>query len=76
MKRYFFDVTVKQHRHCDYRGCEFERLEKAREWAELFALDLGCCSDGEWEGAEIQVHGVHGNLLFSVPIPELDLIAA
>jgi hypothetical protein len=50
MTRYFFDVASKTHTQYDYRGREFTKLDKAKEWAELIALDLQCCDDGAWAG--------------------------
>jgi len=77
MTRYFFDVANDSDVHYDYRGREFEKPEEARELAELIALDIECTDDGsELDAAEVQVRNVSGDRLFSVPIRELDLIAA
>jgi uncharacterized protein DUF6894 len=76
MTRYFFDVASKTHTQYDYRGREFSKLDKAREWAELIALDLQCCDDGAWIGFEIRVHETGGGRLFSIPVREFELRAA
>ena len=76
MKRYFFDVTANAHVQYDYRGREFWKPEDARELAELIALDLECSNEGDWKGAEVRVHNVRGDRLFSVAIREPELAAA
>jgi hypothetical protein len=76
MKRFFFDVSFRDHTHYDYQGRDFAQQEQARELAELIALDLECRDDGNWAGSEVQVRNVGGTCLFSVPIREPELIAA
>jgi hypothetical protein len=76
MKRFFFDVSSKTHVHYDYQGRDFARPEQARELAELIALDLECSDDGERIGWEVQVRNVTGARLFSVPVRQLEQLAA
>jgi hypothetical protein len=76
MKRYFFDVASPSHTHYDYCGREFAQPEKAKELAELIALDLGCSDDNGWVGTEVRVLDIAGLRLFSVPVRESQLIAA
>ena len=76
MKRYFFDVAFRSSIQYDYRGRELEKPEKARELAELMALDLECSDEGDWEGAEVRVHDVRGSRCFSVIVRAPELLAA
>jgi hypothetical protein len=76
MTRYFFDVANKLYVQYDYRGREFEKLEQARELAELIALDVECTEGDDVENGEVQVRNVSGKRLFSIPIREPELIAA
>jgi len=76
MKRFFFDVSSRDHTHYDYQGRDFAQQEQAEELAELIALDLQCSNDGGWSGSSVQVRNAGGTCLFSVPIPEQDLLAA
>jgi hypothetical protein len=76
MTRYFFDVANKSYVYYDYRGREFEKLEQARELAELIALDVECTDGDDVEYGEVRVCNVSGARLLSVPIREPELIAA
>ena len=76
MKRYFFDVTDRASVQYDYRGCEFSDPEQARQQAELIALDVGCATDQDFDGTEVQVRDIAGQHLFTVAIRKLDRIAA
>jgi hypothetical protein len=76
MKRFFFDVSAKTHIHYDDQGRDFAQAEQARELAELIALDLECSDDGERVGWEVQVRNVLGACLFSVPIRQIEPLAA
>jgi hypothetical protein len=76
MKRLFFDVANAAYVLYDYHGREFEKLEAARELAELIALDLECSDANNSAGLEVQVRDVRGAQLFSIPVREPELIAA
>ena len=76
MKRFFFDVSFKTHVHYDYQGRDFAQPEQARELAELIALDFECSEDSDDLGSEVQVRNVGGTCLFSVPIRQVDRLAA
>ena len=76
MKRFFFDISHNSSIRYDYQGRDFARLEQAREFAELIALDLECSDDGEWVGSEVQVRNIGGSCLFSIPIREIEAVAA
>jgi hypothetical protein len=75
MRRYFFDVTDRASVQYDYCGCEFSNPEQARQQAELIALDVGCTTDRDCDGTEVQVRDIAGQHLFTVEIRELDRIA-
>jgi hypothetical protein len=76
MRRYFFDVRAGTRIEYDYRGREFDHLDKAKEMAELIALDIGCSDSESTSFDEVQVRNVAGRRLFSLPMPPLDTIAA
>lgn len=76
MKRFFFDVRAKTHIQYDYQGRDFAQPEQARELAELIALDLECSDNHERDGWEVQVRNVLGACLFSVPIRQIEQMAA
>lgn len=76
MIKYFFDVAIKSYVQYDYRGRDLERLEQAREMAELIALDIEYTDGDDLAGAEVQVRNIGGQKLFSVPVREPELIAA
>jgi hypothetical protein len=75
MDRFFFDVATKTYVQYDYRGREFSDSDAARGYAELVALDMGCTDDHD-RATEVQVRNIAGEQLFSVPIPQSNLIAA
>jgi uncharacterized protein DUF6894 len=76
MQRYFFDIASGSRSIYDYQGREFSARQEAFELAELIALDLELNVDGEWGDCRVAVRDVEGRNLFSVPVRELDLIAA
>ena len=76
MKRFFFDVAAGNHVDYDYRGRDLARAEDAREFAELIAIDLGTDEDANRQKCEVQVRSINGTRLFSVPIRDMDRIAA
>jgi len=75
MNRFFFDLASKTYVQYDYRGREFSDPNEVRSFAELLALDMGCIDDQD-RAVEVQVRNIHGKQLFSVPIPQPNLIAA
>jgi hypothetical protein len=76
MNRYFFDVAARTHVQYDYKGCDFERPDQARELAELIALDIECIDGDGSPGMEVQVRNAGGQKLFTVPICDSALQAA
>jgi hypothetical protein len=50
--------------------------DKARQMAELIALDLGIEPDGSWFGWSVDVLDQAGRRLFSVPVGMPELAAA
>ena len=76
MNNYFFDLVNPQRSEYDFRGCEFPSLERAYQLAELIALDLGIEAESKWSGWNIEVRNIHGQQLFSMPVPEPDRVAA
>jgi hypothetical protein len=76
MNKYFFDRVSREGSEYDYRGREFHTPETAHQMAELIALDLEVVEEGIWSGWAINVYSADGQQFFSVPIPELDLVAA
>ena len=76
MKRYFFDLVSIDRSEYDFRGRECLSIEHAFQMAELIALDLELRSEGEWSGWAVNVRNPDGKHFFSVPVREVDLIAA
>jgi hypothetical protein len=76
MTRYFFDVKAKKSIEHDYEGRYFPSFESAQQMAELIAMDLGCTRlDGSF-GMEVQIRTAVGTLLSSVPVKQMDALAA
>ena len=75
MTQYFFDLSTMESVHYDYGGQRFDSVERAREQAVLIAMDLGC-SQGESPSLQVQVRDVVGRLLFAVPAPLTESLAA
>ena len=65
---YFFDRVGENRAEYDYKGCAFQTPEKARQMAELIALDLGIESEGAWFGWSVDVLDVRGKRFFSIPV--------
>jgi hypothetical protein len=76
MKRFFFDISNTARDLYDYQGREFEKMEDARELAELIALDLQCSDFDDWAGFQVKVRNIDGNCLISIPVGQQELIAA
>jgi hypothetical protein len=76
MTRYFFDVRAKTATEFDYHGRFLPTLDHAQQMAELIAMDLGCTRvDGSF-GMEVQIRTAAGMLLCSVPVNQMDALAA
>jgi len=76
MKKYFFDIVGQRRAEYDFQGTECCEPQKALQLAELIALDVEVAAEDEFSGGRIDVHSPEGHKLFSVPIGELELIAA
>ena len=76
MKKYFFDVVGQQRAEYDFHGREFAQPQKAFQLAQLLAIDVEVEGKDEFCGGCVNVRNADGHQLFSVPIRELDLIAA
>ena len=76
MTTYFFDRVGKDRSEYDYRGHAFQTPEKARQMAELIAIDLSIEPDAPWFGWSVYVRDVRGTKLFSVPVCASELAAA
>lgn len=75
MTRYFFDRVTSQRSEYDYSGKMLESLERARQLAELIAMDLSMEPDDEWSGWSVNVRRPDGLQLFSVPVRTFALAA-
>jgi Domain of unknown function (DUF6894) len=76
MTTYFFDRVGKGRSEYDYKGRAFQSLDKARQMAELIALDLGIEADGAWCGWRVDVLDARGTKFFSIPVGAPELAAA
>jgi hypothetical protein len=76
MKQYFFDRVCSTKSEYDYHGRALPTPEKARQFAELIALDLGIEPEGTWSGWSIDVRNAVGQRFFSIPVREPELAAA
>jgi hypothetical protein len=76
MGQYFFDRVSETRAEYDYRGFPFATPEKARQLAELIAIDLGIEGEGSWCGWFIDVRNAYGEKFFSIPVRGPDLVAA
>jgi hypothetical protein len=74
MQRYFFDLVDPNCSEFDYRGRDMASLEKARELAELIAIDQSTRADRV--GWKVKVCDASGRTYFSVPVLELPELAA
>ena len=74
--KYFFDRVGKDRAEYDYKGHAFQTPEKARQMAELIALDLGIEPEGSWSGWHVEVLDVRGKRFFSIPVGTPELLAA
>jgi hypothetical protein len=76
MTKYFFDLITPKAVHYDYGGQRFDSVERAREQAVLIAMDLGCSQTESSPSFQVQVRDVVGQLLFAVPVPSAESLAA
>jgi hypothetical protein len=77
MQRYFFDVLGGGRTELDFKGIEFDNLDKAQQHAELIALDFGISTDdAQPERREVLLRNVAGKLLFAIPIRPSLVVAA
>lgn len=64
MRRYFFDVVSQGRTTYDYDGSTFTTAQKAYQFAELIALDVGVKSRGEFSQHTVYVRTEKGDTLF------------
>jgi hypothetical protein len=76
MVKYFFDRVGCSRREYDYEGRIFPTPDKARQMAELIALDLGIEPERKWFGWTVDVRNAQGQKFFSVPVCAPELAAA
>jgi hypothetical protein len=76
MTRYFFDRIGQGRSEYDYQGCFFASPDKAKQLAELMAIDLEIEPDGKWCGWSIDVRDPKGEKFFSIPVRASELAAA
>jgi len=78
MTRYFFDVVGHGRSALDYSGLLLPTLDRARDTAELLAIDLAVTSESDEDviGCTVCVSNADGNKLFSVPVHTSCLAAA
>jgi hypothetical protein len=75
MNPYFFDVVTDSGVQHDFQGRKLERLDDAREWARVIALDLECSDDDRsWGATEIEVRDVDGTCLYSVSVRHIEIM--
>jgi hypothetical protein len=68
MSKYFFDRVGRERTEYDYHGRVFPGPDKARELAELIALDLEIEPDGRWLGWCIDVRNAYGEQFCKIPV--------
>jgi len=76
MKKYFFDVVGDGCLELDFHGRAFTEPQKALQMAHMLAIDMEVGYADEYSGKAIQVRSADGASLFSVPIRQMDQIAA
>jgi hypothetical protein len=76
MTRYFFDVKSRTAVEHDYEGRHLPTLVHAQQMAELIAMDLGCTRIDGSSPMEVQIKVASGLLLASVPVLQIDALAA
>jgi hypothetical protein len=75
MKRYFFDVMIRDRSELDYMGRLFPTAEEAYDAAELMALDLVVRHEEEMIGSAVTVSSAEGRKLFSILVQASNLAA-
>ena len=77
MKRYFFDVASRSQVQYDFQGPRAGAAGSGVcELAELIALDIECIDGDGSFGMEVHVRNIGGQMLFTVPIRDPEMIAA
>jgi hypothetical protein len=76
MGKYFFDRVGEGRAEYDYKGRLFTTPEKARQLAELIALDLGIEHDSRWSGWTVEILNAEGEKIYSIPVSESELTCA
>ena len=76
MTHYFFDVKVKTTIEHDYQGRHLPSLEHAQQIGELIAMDLGCTRVDGSIGMEVQIRTAAGSLVCSIPVKQVEALAA
>ena len=76
MGKYFFDRVRDGRAEYDYHGRIFPTPEKARQLAELIAIDLEIEPDGRWLGWAVDVRNAHGERFFTIPVRASELACA
>jgi hypothetical protein len=75
MKKFFFDLTTPKGCFYDYQGQTLD-VADAYKLAQLIALDLESTTSFDWMGAAVKIRDAHGKTLSSVPVQEMNLVAA
>ena len=65
MRRYFFDVVSQGRTTYDYDGSTFPTAQKAHQFAELIALDVGVKSRDEFSEHTVYVRTEKGDTRFT-----------
>jgi hypothetical protein len=76
VERYFFDIVGRGRSELDYTGRILAAPERAYDLAELMALDVGVRREDETLGWAVNVSGIEGRTLFSIPVRTSYLAAA
>jgi hypothetical protein len=74
MQRYFFDLVDSNRSEFDYRGRELTSADKARQHAELIAIDE--FTRGDRLGWKVKVSDASGKTYCFVPVNEVPELAA
>ena len=76
MTQYFFDLITPKSMHRDRNGQRLDSVERAREQAVLIAMDWGCSQGETPPSLQVLVRDAVGELLFAVPVPLTEPLAA
>jgi len=72
MRRYFFDRIGNGRKEYDYRGKRLASNARARQIAELIAMDLELSPEGEWSGWTVGVYTPKGECCVLIPVKDPD----